>query len=108
MREAPFTASAGLNDGGGPVSAVRIGQGGSGQNDRTSGVSGRARRRGGGKQVIGQCDAAWCLRATLADVLTLAQAGGVAADDAIKLLSVFDMNAMIGVRGMNMAKGAFN
>lgn len=46
--------------------------------------------------------------ATLADVLTLAQAGGVAAEDAIKLLSVFDMNAMISARGMNMAKGAFN
>lgn len=46
--------------------------------------------------------------ATLADVLTLAQAGGVAAEDAIKLLGVFDMNAMISARGMNMAKGAFN
>lgn len=46
--------------------------------------------------------------ASLADVLTLAQAGGVAAEDAIKLLSVFDMNAMISARGMNMAKGAFN
>ena len=46
--------------------------------------------------------------ATLADVLTLAQAGGVAAEDAIKLLGVFDMNAMISARGMNMAKGTFN
>lgn len=46
--------------------------------------------------------------ATLADVLTLAQAGGVAAEDAIQLLSVFDMNAMIAARGMSMAKGAFN
>ena len=46
--------------------------------------------------------------ATLADVLTLAQAGGVAAEDAIRLLSVFDMNAMVSARGMSMAKGSFN
>jgi 3-hydroxyisobutyrate dehydrogenase len=46
--------------------------------------------------------------ATLADVLTLAQAGGVDAEAAIKLLSVFDMNAMIATRGMNMGKGTFN
>jgi 3-hydroxyisobutyrate dehydrogenase-like beta-hydroxyacid dehydrogenase len=45
--------------------------------------------------------------AALADVLTLAQAGGVAAEDAIKLLGLLDLNAMVAGRGMNMAKANF-
>ncbi|MBP6110632.1 MAG: NAD(P)-dependent oxidoreductase [Rhodocyclaceae bacterium] len=45
---------------------------------------------------------------TLADVLTLAQASDVNAEDAVKLLSVFDMNGMIAMRGAKMAKGNFD
>ena len=47
------------------------------------------------------------LSSTMADVLTLAKAGGVAGTDAIKLLGLFDVNAMIATRGLNMAKGNF-
>lgn len=47
------------------------------------------------------------LSSTMADVLTLAKAGGVAGADAIKLLGLFDVNAMIATRGLNMAKGNF-
>jgi 3-hydroxyisobutyrate dehydrogenase len=47
------------------------------------------------------------LSATIADVLTLAQASGIAGEDAIKLLGLFDLNAMVGGRGLNMAKGDF-
>ena len=41
-------------------------------------------------------------------MLTLAQASNVNAEDAIKLLGVFDMNAMIAMRGLKMAKGNFD
>ncbi len=47
------------------------------------------------------------LAAVMADVLTLAQASDVPASDAIKLLGVLDLNAMVAGRGMNMAKGDF-
>ncbi|MEC5215706.1 3-hydroxyisobutyrate dehydrogenase [Actimicrobium sp. GrIS 1.19] len=43
----------------------------------------------------------------MADVLTLAQASDVDAIDAIGLLSLLDLNAMVKGRGMNMAKGDF-
>ncbi len=42
-----------------------------------------------------------------ADVLTIAQAGGVDPQDAIKLLGTLDLNAMLAARGLNMAKGHF-
>jgi 3-hydroxyisobutyrate dehydrogenase len=48
-----------------------------------------------------------CVSAATADVLTLAQASGVAGEDAIKLLALLDLNAMIAARGRNMAKGNF-
>lgn len=48
-----------------------------------------------------------CLSAAMADVLTLAQASGVAGEDAIKLLGLLDLNAMVAARGRNMAKGTF-
>ena len=48
-----------------------------------------------------------CLSAAMADVLTLAQASGVAGEDAIKLLGLLDLNAMVAARGRNMAKGNF-
>ena len=44
---------------------------------------------------------------TMADVLTLAAASGIGGADAIKLLGLFDVNAMIATRGLNMAKGNF-
>jgi 3-hydroxyisobutyrate dehydrogenase len=47
------------------------------------------------------------LSATMADVLTLAQASGIAGEDAIKLLGMLDLNAMVAGRGRNMAKGSF-
>jgi 3-hydroxyisobutyrate dehydrogenase len=47
------------------------------------------------------------LSATMADVLTLAQASDVALEDAIKLLGFLDLNGMVKVRGANMAKGNF-
>lgn len=47
------------------------------------------------------------LAAVIADVLTLAQAGDVAGADAIRLLGLLDLNAMVAGRGMNMAKGDF-
>ena len=47
------------------------------------------------------------MSATMADVLTLAKASGVAGADAIKLLALFDVNAMIATRGPDMAKGNF-
>lgn len=47
------------------------------------------------------------LSATMADVLTLAQASGIAGEDAIKLLGMLDLNAMVTGRGRNMAKGNF-
>jgi len=48
------------------------------------------------------------LSATMADVLTLAQASGVDGEDAIKLLGMLDLNAMVASRGLNMARGKFN
>jgi 3-hydroxyisobutyrate dehydrogenase-like beta-hydroxyacid dehydrogenase len=47
------------------------------------------------------------IAAVTADILTMAQASGVAAEDAIKLLGLLDLNAMVARRGMNMAKGNF-
>lgn len=45
--------------------------------------------------------------ALMADVLTLAQASDVPGADAIQLLGLLDLNAMVAGRGMNMAKGDF-
>ena len=45
--------------------------------------------------------------AVMADILTIAQASTVDAQDAIKLLGLLDLNAMVAGRGMNMAKGNF-
>lgn len=47
------------------------------------------------------------LSAIMADVLTLAQASAVAGEDAVKLLGMLDLNAMVASRGLNMAKGSF-
>jgi 3-hydroxyisobutyrate dehydrogenase len=47
------------------------------------------------------------LAAVMADVLTLAQASDVPGSDAIKLLGLLDLNAMVAGRGVNMAKGDF-
>lgn len=47
------------------------------------------------------------MSASMADVLTLAKASGIAGADAIRLLGLFDVNAMIATRGLNMAKGNF-
>ena len=47
------------------------------------------------------------LVAVMADVLTLAQASDVPGADAIDLLGLLDLNAMVAGRGMNMAKGDF-
>jgi len=45
--------------------------------------------------------------AAMADILTLAQASAVPAQDAVKLLGLLDLNAMVAGRGGNMAKGNF-
>lgn len=45
--------------------------------------------------------------AAMADILTLAQASNVDAQDAAKLLGMLDLNAMVAGRGVNMAKGNF-
>ena len=45
--------------------------------------------------------------AALADVLTIAQASGVEAANAVKLLGLLDLNALAASRGANMAKGDF-
>jgi len=47
------------------------------------------------------------LSAAVADILTLAQASGVAPQDAIKLLGTLDLNAMVAGRGANMARGNY-
>jgi 3-hydroxyisobutyrate dehydrogenase len=47
------------------------------------------------------------LVAVMADVLTLAQASDVDAEEAIGVLGMLDMNAMVAGRGVNMAKGNF-
>ena len=46
--------------------------------------------------------------ALMADILTMAQASEVSAEDAIKLLGFLDLNAMVAGRGLNMAKGNFS
>ena len=45
--------------------------------------------------------------ALMADILTIAQASSVDAQDAIKLLGWLDLNAIVAGRGANMAKGNF-
>ncbi len=45
--------------------------------------------------------------AVMADILTMAQANQVDPQDAIKLLGLLDLNAMVAGRGVNMAKGNF-
>ena len=45
--------------------------------------------------------------AVLADILTLAKASGVDPEDAVKLLGMLDMNAVVAGRGASMAKGNF-
>lgn len=45
--------------------------------------------------------------AVLADILTIAQASRVPGEDAIKLLGLLDLNAIVAGRGGNMAKGNF-
>ena len=45
--------------------------------------------------------------AMMADILTMAQASAVDALDAIKLIGLLDLNAMVAGRGANMAKGIF-
>lgn len=47
------------------------------------------------------------LSAAMADILTLAQATGVDGLDAIKLIELLDLNAIVAMRGANMAKGQF-
>lgn len=46
--------------------------------------------------------------ADVADILTLAHASDVPAEDAVKLLRLLDLNAIIASRGANMARGDFN
>jgi 3-hydroxyisobutyrate dehydrogenase len=48
------------------------------------------------------------LAAVMADVLTLAQASNVDGTDAIGLLGMLDLNAMVKGRGLNMANGNFD
>jgi 3-hydroxyisobutyrate dehydrogenase len=48
-----------------------------------------------------------CVSAAMADILTIAQASDVPGEDAIKLLGLLDLNAMVAGRGTNMAKGSF-
>ena len=43
----------------------------------------------------------------LADILAVARGGGVAAEDAVKMLGMLDLNAVVAGRGMSMAKGNF-
>ncbi len=45
--------------------------------------------------------------AVMADVFTMAQASDVSPEDAARLFGFFDLNAMVAVRGANMAKGNF-
>lgn len=47
------------------------------------------------------------LWAIMADILTLAKAGGVDPEDAIKLLGMLDLNAVVAGRGASMAKCNF-
>ena len=43
----------------------------------------------------------------LADILAVARGGGVTAEDAVKMLGMLDLNAVVAGRGMSMAKGNF-
>lgn len=45
--------------------------------------------------------------AVMADILAIAQASEVSAEDAIKLLGLIDLNAIVAGRGVNMAKANF-
>lgn len=47
------------------------------------------------------------LSSIMADILTIAKASDVKAEDAIKLLGLLDLNAMVAGRGKNMAAGNF-
>ena len=47
------------------------------------------------------------LSAIMADVLTVAKASAVQSEDAIALLGLLDLNAMVKGRGLNMARGNF-
>lgn len=47
------------------------------------------------------------LSSTLADILTIAKASGVRGEDAVKLLELLDLNAMVAGRGKSMAQGKF-
>jgi 3-hydroxyisobutyrate dehydrogenase len=47
------------------------------------------------------------ITAMTADILTMGQASSVGAEDAIKLLGLLDLNAMVAGRGANMARGNF-
>jgi 3-hydroxyisobutyrate dehydrogenase-like beta-hydroxyacid dehydrogenase len=47
------------------------------------------------------------MSALMADILTIGQAAGVDAQDAVKLLGLLDLNAIVAGRGANMAKGNF-
>lgn len=47
------------------------------------------------------------IAALLADVLTLAQASGVSAEDALKVFKLIDLNTGVAGRGANMAQGNF-
>ena len=46
--------------------------------------------------------------ALIADVLTMAKASNVSAEEAIKLMGLIDLNTIVNVRGANMAKGNFS
>lgn len=48
-----------------------------------------------------------CVSAAMADILTIAQGSDVPPADAMKLLGMLDLNAMVAGRGGNMAKGNF-
>jgi 3-hydroxyisobutyrate dehydrogenase len=47
------------------------------------------------------------ITAMTADILTMAEASSVNAEDAVKLLGLLDLNAMVATRGANMARGNF-
>lgn len=47
------------------------------------------------------------LTAVMADMLTLAQAADIPAQEAIDVASLFDLGALVAMRGGNMAKGSF-
>jgi 3-hydroxyisobutyrate dehydrogenase len=47
------------------------------------------------------------MSAVMADILTIAQGSNVPAEDAVKLLALLDLNAIVAGRGANMAKGNF-